>query len=125
MDIEETTPPKSKKFLKITLGVLAVIFVLMGIAYFLTALKNAKQAEQQAIAEVPAPVVAPPHIYTDTEKRLVLEAFAKQTSTSTALEAEKLRALKSFSAKAPAPTLSDEEKRKALLDFATRIPLAP
>lgn len=120
MDTEETTPPsKSKKFFKIALGVLAVTAVLLGTAFVLTAQKNAKQADQQAIAEVQAPVVAPPHIYTDAEKRLALEAFAKQTSTSTLSEAEKLRALKSFSTKVSAPILSEEQKRQALQDFLT------
>lgn len=49
MEPEETAPPKSKKFFKIAIGTVTVIAVLLAIAFFLTALKNAKQAELQAL----------------------------------------------------------------------------
>lgn len=73
MEPGETTPSKSKKFLKIALGVLAVVFVLLGSAYFLTALKNAKQAEEQPSASVSQ---GP----TEAEKLQILEALPASVS---------------------------------------------
>lgn len=49
VDTEETSQPKSKKFLKVALGVLVVFLLLAGMAFFLTALKNAKQEEEQIL----------------------------------------------------------------------------
>lgn len=64
MDTEETTPPKSKKFLKIALITVTVLATLLGVAFFLTALKNAKQAAEQALSTA----LEPPRELTEAEK---------------------------------------------------------
>lgn len=126
MEPEITVPAENgnkKKFLIITL---AVILVVGGVALgYLFMQKDTPGQVEPIHAEVTAPVVTPPRIYTEAEKRQILEDFAKQNSTSTtASEAEKLRALKNYSAQTQAPVLSEDEKRKALEDFATQTKLA-
>lgn len=73
MDTEETKPSRIKKFLKIALGVLMAIFVLMGIAFVLTAMKNAREAKGQPSASVPQ---GP----TEAEKLQILEALPASVS---------------------------------------------
>lgn len=100
MDIEETTPNGSKKFLKIALGVLGVLVVLLGAALVLTALKNAKQTEVQT-------TVSTQKVLTQEEKLQILHDIALSIPKDTpGQQAEKLSILHDLAKKAPVDTAS-------------------
>lgn len=114
MDPEETTPSKSKKFLKIALGVLGTLAVLLGAAYFLTAQKNAKQAVPQAEVVVPTK-----REYTQQEKEQIatnLRALISEVAIPTAEKERRAKVLrKSISISSTTPTPEEKERLAQIL----------
>lgn len=114
MNTEESTSSKSKKFLKIALGVFAVIVILLGTAFILTARKNAKQAE--------VPVVAPvKKEYTQEEKMQILAHIAQEALKDTTPQTEKVRILQNIAKQAPkTPAVSTADKLRILQELAVK-----
>ncbi|MBI5400598.1 MAG: hypothetical protein HZB12_00565 [Candidatus Yonathbacteria bacterium] len=114
METEEITPSGSKKFFKIVLGVFGVIVVLLTIAFILTKMKNAREAEVLTAT----PIVQ--KVYTQEDKLQILKDLASSTPKDTSTQqAEKLKVLKTLAKQAPKESASSTaEKLRILQELA-------